>query len=295
MYQAILSHIYHVQGLNTSAQQEAYLQYLQPLAKQLWSSYREVHVQVDYSNIDVQAIYMLRYYPAYSELLPYIFSLNNLHIDGPHIQAAFFGVGPAPELYGLVKYLLQFHNIQSISTHLYDIATNEWAFSRNITIQNLIPDIIQQRLFTSKSYVFDIRQPQSTNSISTELVVGCDFFVFQNCLNELGENNHNNAIDNIVSLLRRASQGSVLAIIDRVGYDSALSLIESIERIVLNEGLGIVLKQKDMNYDAEEVRDQMPVVVKNNLFFGVSSHYAGHAGLILAKSIKYHSILIQKT
>lgn len=295
MYQqAILSHIYRAKGLNAPAQQEAYLQNLQPLAKQLWSSYREDHVQVDYSNMDVQAIYMLRYYPAYSEILPYIFSLSDYRIDNPHFQVAFFGAGPAPELYGLVKYLLKFKNIQSISTRLYDIAANEWDFSRNITMQNLIPDILQQRFFTSESYVFDIRQPQSINSIPIELVIGCDLFVFQNCLNELGENSHNNAIENIILLLRRASQGSVLVVIDRSGYGGALSLIESIERIVINESLGEVLKQKDMKYCTDEVLKKMPDVVKNNLFFGVSSHYSGHAGLILAKSIKYHSILIQK-
>jgi hypothetical protein len=47
---------------------ESYLKSLQNAAKYLWKSYRSNTVKVDYSDPQVQAAYLIRYYPHYVQM-----------------------------------------------------------------------------------------------------------------------------------------------------------------------------------------------------------------------------------
>ena len=76
MYDTLLEHIYSTNNLITLSQKKEYLQSLRPTAQKLWEIYRNQHVKADYSNFAIQIVYLLRYFPSYSQLLPEILVLG---------------------------------------------------------------------------------------------------------------------------------------------------------------------------------------------------------------------------
>jgi hypothetical protein len=92
-----------------------YLQSLQNEVKNLRQSYRTNSVSVDYSRAEVQAAYLITYYPQYAEMTRHILEkINTSHhnlflFEQKHLKVCLFGAGAAPEAIGLVSFLAEYY------------------------------------------------------------------------------------------------------------------------------------------------------------------------------------------
>jgi len=67
MFEELLSGIFHQNGLTyAEAKQQQYVKQLRPYGKDLWQSYQQQDVTVDYSQAKTQEAYLLRYFPFYT-------------------------------------------------------------------------------------------------------------------------------------------------------------------------------------------------------------------------------------
>jgi hypothetical protein len=104
MYELILEALYRLNNLTGAEEKAQYLQSLKSVAKELRRSYdpnAAPNVRVNYRTKNVQAAYMLRYFPQYSQVLPTILDdLKNAQVSLPfdqeNLSACFFGAGPPP-------------------------------------------------------------------------------------------------------------------------------------------------------------------------------------------------------
>lgn len=298
MYELILEALYRLNNLTGAEEKAHYLQSLKSVAQQLRGSYNPnaaPTVRVNYRPKNVQAAYMLRYFPQYSQVLRIILNrLKNAQVSLPfdqeNLSACFFGAGPAPEVYGFAQFLnAAFSNNKKLTAYTFDIISDEWNYSRGITEHSLVPSIWQNRTFELISKKFDITQANSVNQFAA-IVGQARLIVFQNCLNEINQNSYPSVIANLKSLIGSMSSGSVLTVIDLSSYPAALQLISQIESLIRSENLASILispSEGEKTYDAVALRDSLPNVIVDNLLTSAD-------GLIPRRWVKYRCLVIRK-
>ena len=223
-YLALLDGIYSIKQLKTDIQKQAYLQKLRNSAIELWDEYRGSDISPDYSRIDYQEAYLLCYFLPYSQPVPYL--LNHLILkknfsyqlpENGLLTASFFGCGPGPEIFGLMRYLGSFQPSISISAAMLD--REPWEHGRKIVRQLLdrvwIPDLYDIQEFNT-----DI--VGSTSDFlpddSEEWVKRSDLIVIQHCLNERHNAKSEQLAENMKQLVEKMKTGAVMLIIERATY-----------------------------------------------------------------------------
>src|SRR4051812_19784011 len=112
LIEIIVRALFEANNCVTPAGQAEYLRSLRPAVRALWDAYRDpsgvVH-NPQYVAAATQAVYMLRYFPGYTQLLPTCLSAQEpghlVTMNDPIVRAAYFGAGPAPEVYGTLQFL----------------------------------------------------------------------------------------------------------------------------------------------------------------------------------------------
>ncbi|MBE9161801.1 hypothetical protein [Tychonema sp. LEGE 06208] len=247
---------------------ESYLQSLQKPAEQLWSSYRSNQVKVSYSEPSIQAVYLIRYYPHYVyvnfQVLEIIHSQNLFqNFINETLEVCLFGAGPCPEIVGLSKFLSdKYQNIKKLTVNVYDIASDEWTLSRNITQKFVIPKYWSGDLQLNSNYL-NLCEFNSLHSIKGTIKKS-QIFIFQNCLNEIY--NISTVQTNLNFLLNEIPLGSVIIIID-LNYRQNVSIIEQLKQQVSN--------RDDFEIYAPALEDikiqpcpNLPQIIKQNLLTG---------------------------
>lgn len=215
---------------------ENYLQSLQKPAEALWYSYRSNQVKVNYSEPSIQAVYLMRYYPHYAymnfQILEMIHAQNLLkNLTNETLEVCLFGAGPCPEIVGLSKYLSdKYQNIKKLTVNVYDIASEEWTLSRNITEKFVIPEYWSGDLKLNSNYL-DLCESNSLYSIKTTIQKS-QMFIFQNCLNEIY--NISTVQTNLNFLLNEIPVGGVIIIIDLCNYNQNTTIIDRLKEQVSN-------------------------------------------------------------
>lgn len=298
MYHLILKALYLLNNLKTDEERAQYLQSLKPTAKSLRSGFNPFagpNVNVDYRSKVVQSAYMLRYFPQYSLVIRLI--LNKLKsgqillpFDQEEISACFFGAGPSPEVYGFIQFLNgAFRHVCKVTAYTFDIISDDWAYARDITENYLIPAVWQQREFELINNNFDLSQANSIRKL-TGIINSSSLVIFQNCLNEINQKSYPNVIGNLNSLVRAMRAGSILMIIDLSSYQAASNLVSQIESSVQAQNSVttlIGLTESASRYDAVALRNELPLIIKQNLL-------TGEDGLIPRRNINYHCLVIRK-
>jgi hypothetical protein len=247
---------------------ENYLQLLQKPAEKLWNSYRSNRVKVNYCDPSIQAVYLIRYYPHYAymnfQILEIIHGQNLFqNLTNETLEVCLFGAGPCPEIVGLSKFLSeQYQNIKKFTVNVYDIASDEWTLSRNITEKFIIPEYWSGDLKLNSNYL-DLCESNSLHSIKTTIKKS-QIFIFQNCLNEIY--NVSTVQANLNFLLSEIPLGSVIIIID-LNYRQNASIIDQLEKQVSN--------RHDFEIYCPRIEDikiqacpNLPKVIKQNLLTG---------------------------
>ncbi|MFM9265540.1 hypothetical protein [Tychonema sp. BBK16] len=266
---------------------ESYLQSLQKPAEQLWHSYRSNQVKVSYSEPSIQAVYLMRYYPHYAymnfQILEIIHGQNPFkNLINETLEVCLFGAGPCPEIVGISKFLSeQYQNIKKLTVNVYDIASDEWTLSRNITEKFIIPEYWSGDLQLNSNYL-DLCESNSLHSIKTTIKKS-QIFIFQNCLNEIY--NISTVQANLNFLLNEIPVGSVIIIID-LNYRQNVSIIDQLKQQVSNRDDFEVYSPP-----LEDIKIQpcpnLPQIIKQNLL-------TGKRELIPRKNINCIFISLQK-
>lgn len=287
MYSYILDGLVKQNQINNV---ELYLQSLQDYVKQLRQSYKVNQVRVNYSDSNIQAAYLLAYYPQYTEMTFKVLcdlSYNYLYscfVGSRDLQACFFCAGPAPETVAWVKYLSSNYSPAKYAVaHTYDIAASTWSRSREIT-KNVVANLCPDWKFTLNGYNLNLCQKNAFPSIRDRIQTSNLFFV-QNCLNEF-ISHPEIFIKNIDFLITEMPASSIIIIAD-LNYKSVVSLMEQIEAYV-----SISTKSKIIrSYTAGDIHLhstlELPPIIRNNLLTGAD-------GLIPKSNINFKYLAIQK-
>ena len=223
-----------IQTKQTENEFIAYLQSLQVEVKNLRQFYRNNSVSVNYSRVEVQAAYLITYYPQYAEMTRHILEQVELShktlflFEQKHLEVCLFGAGAAPEAVGLVSFLGEYYpNLQSLKIRVYDIYANTWAISQRIT-QNIIPELWRGEFIFSTEEL-DFCQPNSFHLLDTA-IANSQLFIFQNCLNELKHPANFN--QNIRYLLTKMPVDSLLIMADLRVYQKTSEFQSQVKKLL---------------------------------------------------------------
>ena len=263
-YLALLDGIYSIKQLKTDIQKQAYLQKLRNSAIELWDEYRGSDISPDYSRIDYQEAYLLCYFLPYSQPVPYL--LNHLILkknfsyqlpENGLLTASFFGCGPGPEIFGLMRYLGSFQPSISISAAMLD--REPWEHGRKI-VQQLLDRVWIPDLYDIQEFNTDI--VGSTSDFlpddSEEWVKRSDLIVIQHCLNERHNAKSERLVENMKQLVEKMKTGAVMLIIERTTYVKKL-LGEF--RYILQEEFSSSVDFSG-NIDGEKIKPLLEVIPK---------------------------------
>ncbi|MBD1944702.1 hypothetical protein H6F78_01835 [Coleofasciculus sp. FACHB-64] len=297
MYDLILEELYRSKGITDENEKLNYLRQLQPYVRNLRSSYTTAGQQVTASYLDhnPQAAYLIAYYPHYYQI---VYSLLKdlaarkvvLPFNSTEVQACFFGAGPAPEILGWLAYMRdKFSGVQNAIANTFDIAANDWEFSRNIT-KNIVPKGWKPpRKFqlNSENKNLDLIDSNCMEPI-TDVINKTHLFVMQNCMNEF-TTNKTEIINNIIYLIEEMPSGSILAIADLINYPQVNILMDSIENRITCQGLATLVRRRQegvIEFRSKQA-DNLPEMIRNNLL-------TGEDGLKPKEKVRFQYLAVQK-
>lgn len=307
LLQRILDSLFRAGGKRTPQEQAEFLRELRPAAQQLWHAYQQqhgIHADAKYAESAVQAIYMLRYFPAYTQLirerLAFALECGFIPLDAETIEAAYFGAGPGPEVYGTLQFLQEsVPTARRCIAHLFDIGDKTWAPSRAVNVDELVPLVWSRDALQIASSRFDIATQPILSVKEHRALVSCHLVVFQNCLNEIPADRYGFVRDNLLEILRLMPAKSVLLIIERTKYPGVTGLLAELNALAAKGGMRDVMISDEDVYNARHIKDSMPAVVMENLFLRQTRVYGQYAddevGLVLAPKVEYLWTLFRRS
>lgn len=272
----------------------ARLKQLQSSVKILRNAYHNYPVHVPYEKTDIQAAYLITYFPHYYQLIhkvliedyPSIFSSQK------KVKLVYFGGGPGPEIYGTLKFIVNNRpEVKIVDILLFDINAIQWKYSHNILQNYLLPFIIKTGLQVNFSSThLDLIQPFDENS-HKELIKGCDLLVFQNCLNEIPIASIAQLKKNFQLIYDLLPSGSSLLLSDLTGGTPAVTrLMQDLEKQIISIDKITPIHSIIENGSCQTIQSvhHMPsTFVRQHLLDGQS-------GLIPRKWLKYNYSFLQK-
>ncbi|MGF1559368.1 MAG: hypothetical protein ACFCUL_09795 [Flavobacteriaceae bacterium] len=291
MYNQILSGLYNSVQLNTDESRKKYLESLQEKVRNIRKAYLTFPVRFAYTNKDTQAGYLITYVPHYSDLIYFALRDNRQSITINNVDDVYFiGSGPCPEIIGLLRYLKDYEGNAkfNLNINVLDIAIQEWKWSRDIVFNNVVPTYLNGSTINRKEGKIDISQNFKVNFNDSKKLV-----IFQNCLNEIDEQNHIILIQNVQRLFDQMSVGSYLLIID-LNFRQVLSLITEVENNLTNKGnCNIIRNVNDGEINNRTLQDNEPQIILDHLLtdrFGCENPNF----LLPKRRLKFIYTLIQK-
>ena len=301
MYDRILEGIFHARGIEGDERRQGeHIDALKPVAQRLFEAYRVNDVSPNYKDRDTQDCYLLRYYPAYTQLLlqelERLEESDNLHFDKKkRLTASFFGCGPAPELAGLLQFLQHkgYRWPELITANLYDIKSGPWRYASGIVEQHVLTAIRDKRLLRINPIEADLTSADKCRGKNpdTEKIAESHLVVFQYVLNEIAQDKVDQALDSIEGILSHVPPESIVVFIDQpmgLYVETTDVLMRGIEELASHHGFDVISKCQNDAFDARKINERMPRQIKNNLFF--LPHFLPNPppyGMLLRVEIKY--------
>jgi hypothetical protein len=300
----------------TGRQKEDYLESLKPAAKALRSAYqsdKDRRETVDYSSPEIQAVYLLRYYVVNASMTLQVLRelpLNAMAKGGDEFLAAtFLGPGPAPELFGFLRFVKdQLPSVKMAVATLIDRANHAWTPCRQVTTELLIPIIWDRLLFDSQVINYDLTAAGSADQhLATAIrdaLASSRFVMHQNLICEIPKCLHERVIDRLVRVIKLMRPGSTFLGIERRGYPEAVEILRTVYRkVVIEQGLADCLlypePYTDWIVDCREDLDIMPSILTEHLCIRkdtVADYISPEEdGLILSRRIRYVRLALRRS
>ena len=309
MTDEILGYIYEHFKLTTPEEKNAFVFSLIPEARKLWGSYQKEKPDYNYDNELAQIVYLLRYYLPYAkpigEILELLKTSEFAHYLAPLITSsdldiAFFGAGPAPELYGFLDYI---HNnswsAKSITAHLFD--EKKWIIARKIAKEKILSKILQRvprknrdLLTADWEWTFDYGgKPDGWEFLSK-----CKLIWFQNCFNE-------SKVEEIVSFICHipyeiASESLIILVDLTRTMSDTLRFKEICNRIIKDDfvvkysNLTLLRNMKPLCITNCDLNNRLSLDLKNKLFYVGQFATPETSGLILKNKFEYNYAVFRK-
>jgi hypothetical protein len=216
IFEQIVADLKYRFELKTETDLVAFLKNLKKLFPEFHERINQNVVDMEYSNQNIQIIYVLRYFHAYwyqlyqalNLIKDKLFSETFTSTSQKKIlRVALFGAGPAPEIIGITRFLeANIDKFTSVHIDIYD-EEDEWAFARQtflfcnnkeISMKENLQIEIKHHSFRMNSMV-DIKKFEAKSHY--------DVISFQNCLNEFWSSltdNQKNTFFNILDSVKPA-------------------------------------------------------------------------------------------
>ncbi|MBD2176222.1 hypothetical protein H6F42_04725 [Pseudanabaena sp. FACHB-1998] len=283
IYDLILEGLYSSYGITSELGRKEFLSGLKPHIRDLRESFQNKQVRVDYSNKNIQAAYLIAYYPSYVEMTYEVLNRHGveaLSFKNKELNVCLFGAGAAPEAIALLNFITthNLNNIEVVVIRAYDIFASTWSFSLDLIEQFIVPHFWESKKFKLIGRDLDLCKHDGFKDIRQE-IRNSNLLIFQNCLNELDD--RNTAIQNIKYLAQNISPESTLIIADLSGYQVVIEAKSKIEYILKEIPRLNFFKSNDK----EEIRIKtlIPLIIKQNLL-------TGSDGLIPRSTVKFNFI-----
>ena len=264
LYDLILEGLYSSYEIQSEESKKDFLDRLKPYVTELRTSFKNKQIKVDYRDKNVQAAYLIAYYPSYVEMTYEVLSRHGIKVLSPKnriLNVCLFGAGAAPEVIALLNFINQNKlDIDEVNIYAYDIFASTWNFSLDLSRKFIIPHLWQSKKFQLISLNLDLCEHGVFEKI-LQKIQNSNLFIFQNCLNEL--NDKNIAIENINYLAKNINQESRLIIADLSGYQVVADIKSKIEQNLQELSYLNLFKSKDK--DEVRMKISLPLIVRQNL------------------------------
>lgn len=249
---------------------------------------------VDYNNPDLQAAYLLRYFPYYIETLQRILEKNelnnNLLCQHNPLICCFYGAGPAPEVLGLARYLKTINEPPaSLDAYFYD--SGDWTYWRRFAIDVLLPNYNDQIVLSNQENFnmdfFDIVNAAQTNAL--DCIRHGHLHIMQNCCTDFlrREKNMQNVVLAICNLFQMMAPGSLFVLSDVRSREVPLLFQEIADTITGIEKTGRLIDDFDFSEQSYTPRFVVNPVVKEVLF--------DHESLRSRSMTRHTTLVLQRT
>lgn len=283
-YQALINAIYSANSIETDDQKREHLRRLREASRQLAEEYQQSEISPDYSRLDYQEAYLLRYFLPYSQPVPYLLNHLILKKDFPcqlpenrTLIASFFGCGPGPEIFGLMRYLGSPQSAVDISAAMFDIQP-AWKHARQIVFKHLLDRVWDPSSYRIQEFESNLvgNAGEFLPTNSEKLVRESDLIVIQHCLNERHNAESEGLIGNLAQLVRKMKSGAVMLIVERARYPSVKSLLGGFFNKLhreFNSSLNIEIKTQNPNgVEIKPILDVIPKELATDFFTEKSSN-----------------------
>lgn len=229
IYPVVLQAVAEANGITDDEQLAEHLATLVPALHALRSAYRTAGRQVvlDYSR-ELTEAYLLAYYPHYVRMTD-----AALRVVGPEVfrtplvRACVFGGGPAPEAVAIGRRLQQHGNPgTALQVAVIDRSNDAWTWARSVSVERVLehywPGTVEVRPLAG-----DLAAPDLVDGSIAAAAEEADLVIFQNCLNELGDD-PDRLRESVLALVDRMGPGSVMVMSDLDNYPAgrrALALV----------------------------------------------------------------------
>jgi hypothetical protein len=279
LYDLILEGLYSSYEIKSEEAKKAFLNSLKPYVTELRTSFKNKQIKVDYRDKNVQAAYLIAYYPSYIEMTYEVLNRHGIEVlpsKNRILSVCLFGAGAAPEAIALLNFINQNKlDIDEVNIYAYDIFASTWNFSLDLAKKFIVPHFWQSKKFQLVSLDLDLCEHSAFEKISTQ-IKNSNLFIFQNCLNEL--NDENIAIQNIKYLAKNINQGSRLIIADLFGHPAVKRIKPKIEQNL--QDLSYLKFFEANNQNEIRLTISLPLILKQNLLSGTD-------GLIPRSVVKF--------
>jgi hypothetical protein len=279
LYDLILEGLYSSYQIKSEDAKKAFLDSLKPYVTELRTNFKNKQIKVDYRDKNVQAAYLIAYYPSYVEMTYEVLNRHGIKVlpsKNRILNVCLFGAGASPEAIALLNFINQNSlDIDEVNIYAYDIFASTWNFSLDLARKFIVPHFWQSRKFQLTSLNLDLCEHGVFERISTQ-IKNSNLFIFQNCLNEL--NDENIAIKNIKYLAKNINQGSRLIIADLFGHPAVKRIKPKIEQNL--QDLSDLKFFEANNQHEIRLTISLPLILKQNLLSGTD-------GLIPRSVVKF--------
>ncbi|MFW6316056.1 MAG: tetratricopeptide repeat protein [Cyanobacteriota bacterium] len=283
-----------------------YLQSLKPTVRQLRKSYRTRNqVQINYDCSQVQASYLLAYYPHYVEMAEMILKqlanqglLEQFHQNieqelfqtSGELTLSIFAAGAAPEAVAICQYISNHFPVETygkiqgkLTIYTFDLE-DYWTDSRFLTEHGLLPNYFPRKQLNLISHTVDLLAEEALEKFKPEIQTS-HLLMFQNCLNELAGKEEEHFIANFNSLLKFIPPSSAVVISDLGSYNASQDLIQNLKTKAVNfSDMGVFAQLNSQQY---RTRLGLPSVITDHLLTGEND-------LIPRKNINYMFLFLEK-
>lgn len=217
---------------SSSESTDQYLTCLQPKVKSLRLAYRKPPpVYVPYHEEKIQSAYLLTYFPHYYQLIQKIFQERDFDslTHKESINVIFVGGGPGSEAFGFMKYLNErCDKLERLSITILDINALNWNYSHEIVKHELLADLHLRPGIDLKwqALNYDLTCIDDTN-LNRNLFQSANLVVFQNCINEVGNELHGQLFENIDRIFQLLNLNTIFLMIDLTS--SVRSILQKLE------------------------------------------------------------------